>query len=153
MCSLSLFLTSNFNVGAQEIGSVNTEWKLGGSHKIVVEALKDEKVQGVTCHISYAKTGGFLSSFAQDPSRFSIACRQTAAIVATNIEPDEEVSSFRRSILFKEMLVRRFYDKPNNTFVYLIYSTKVLNGSSFNSISSVPLMAWNGAQALVTVKK
>lgn len=43
---------------AQEIGSVNTEWKLMGSHQLVVEAYDDPKVEGVTCYVAKPERGG-----------------------------------------------------------------------------------------------
>ena len=43
---------------AQNIGSVNTEWKLTGSHKLVVEAFDDPKVDGITCYMSKPERGG-----------------------------------------------------------------------------------------------
>jgi len=44
---------------AEEIGSVDTVWKLlGANHKIIVEVFDDPKVEGVSCFVSRAKTGG-----------------------------------------------------------------------------------------------
>ena len=44
---------------AREVGEVDTVFKwLGPNHKIVVEAFDDPKVEGVTCYLSRAKTGG-----------------------------------------------------------------------------------------------
>ena len=40
---------------------------------------------------------------------------------------------------FNVILVTRFFDKTKNVLVYLITSTKVVEGSPFNSISVVPL--------------
>ena len=45
--------------GAEEIGQVSTVFKfLGPNDRIVVEAFDDPKVEGVTCYLSRAKTGG-----------------------------------------------------------------------------------------------
>ena len=45
--------------GAEEIGEVSTVFKwLGPNDKVVVEAFDDPKVEGVTCYLSRAKTGG-----------------------------------------------------------------------------------------------
>ena len=68
---------------AESIGCVTTAWKLiGANHKVCVEAFADPKVPGVTCHVSQARTGGVAGTFglAQDPSQFSLACRQTGPI-------------------------------------------------------------------------
>ena len=45
--------------------------------KIVVERYDDPKVANVSCYLSRAETGGIKGGlgFAEDPSRFSIACR------------------------------------------------------------------------------
>ena len=48
---------------AEEIGAVDTVWKLlGANHKIVVEVFDDPKVEGVSCFVSRAKTGGISGS-------------------------------------------------------------------------------------------
>ena len=45
--------------GAEEIGQVSTVFKfVGPNDRIVVEAFDDPKVEGVTCYLSRAKTGG-----------------------------------------------------------------------------------------------
>ena len=66
-----------------EIGSVNTEWKiLGPDHKIVVSAFDDPEVKGVACHLSRARTGGLtgMVGLAEDSSDAAIACRQVGPI-------------------------------------------------------------------------
>ena len=50
--------------GAEEIGQVSTVFKfLGPNDRIVVEAFDDPKVEGVTCYLSRAKTGGVKGGF------------------------------------------------------------------------------------------
>ena len=64
---------------SEDIGSVDTAFKLVGSnHKVVVEVFDDPKVQGVSCYVSRAKTGGITGSLglAEDKANASIACRQ-----------------------------------------------------------------------------
>ena len=53
-----------------------------------------------------------------------------------------KVFSERRSVIFKTLQVVRFCDRKRNTLVYLVYSTKVIEGSPKNSISTVPMMPW-----------
>lgn len=117
---------SSMSVMAKNIGSVDTNFNLIGSNgSIEVDAMKDPEVQGVTCHISYAKTGGITGDLglAEDPSRFSIACRQTRPLVLpAGIEKQKSVNSFSRNIFFKEMLVTRMFDKENKTLIYLVHS-------------------------------
>lgn len=131
---------------ATEVGCVSTNWRILNNDKVCVEAFKDPDINGITCHVSYAKTGGIQGAlgFAEDPSRFSIACRQTGAIVAQKSIPIKSDTIFkeRTSFIFKSLNVNRFWDKENNSLIYLVTSTKVVDGSPFNIISSVPLQPW-----------
>lgn len=131
---------------AENVGCVTTAWKLiGANHKVCVEAFSDPKISGVTCHVSQAKTGGVSGTLglAQDPSQFSLACRQTGPInLPSELPADEEVFSENTSLLFKETRVMRLWDKPHNTLVYLAISRKLIEGAPVNSISTVPVMPW-----------
>lgn len=131
---------------AEKVGCVSTSWHLTGSDKVCVESFKDPKVQGVACHLSYAQTGGIKGTLglAEDPSRFSIACRQVGPLVISKSLPDKEEDVFTHSLspLFKGLNVTRMYDRENNTLVYLVISEKIIEGSPYNSISTVPLMPW-----------
>jgi len=142
---LALFALS-FSSKADNIGCVTTAWKLiGANHKVCVEAFHDPKVPGVTCHVSQAKTGGVPGAvgLAQDPSQFSLACRQTGPItLPAKLPKDEEVFSEDTSILFKETRVVRLWDDKNRTLVYLAISRKLIEGAPANSISTVPVMPW-----------
>ena len=133
---------------AEELGCVSTTWRLWADDKICVSAFDDPRVRGVTCHLSQARTGGFKGTIgvAEDRSRFSIACRQVGPITVdlATLPNEEEAFSERTSILFKETRVVRLVDRARRTLVYLAYSTKVVEGSPFNSISSVPVMPWHG---------
>ena len=131
---------------AEEIGSVNTTFKmLGPDNKIVVDAFDDPKVDGVVCYVSGARTGGVKGGLglAEDTSDAAIACRQVGPIaIKEKLEPGEQVFSEKRSILFKRLRVVRFLDQKRNTLVYLVYSDKLIDGSPKNSVSSVPIMTW-----------
>ncbi len=131
---------------AERIGCVTTEWKLlGANHKVCVESFSDAKIPGVTCHVSQARTGGVAGSFglAQDPSQFSLACRQTGPITLPEKLPKEAtVFSEDTSVFFKETRVVRLWDEANRTLVYLAISRKLIDGAPANSISTVPLMPW-----------
>ncbi len=132
---------------AEEIGCVTTAWKLvGANHKICVESFHDAKIPGITCHVSQARTGGVYGALgiAQDPSQFSLACRQTGPItLPAKIPKEETVFSEGTSILFKETRVLRLWDEENNTLVYLAISKKLIDGAPANSISTVPIMPWS----------
>ena len=131
---------------AEEIGSVDTAFKLlGSNHKVVVEAFDDPDISGVSCFVSRAKTGGLSGSLglAEDTSDASIACRQTGPIsLPDTIEDGEEVFGRRASILFKRLQVVRFYDEARQTLIYLSYSDKLIDGSPKNSISAVVVRPW-----------
>ena len=135
-------------VAAETIGCVTTAWKLiGANHRVCVEAFGDPKVQGVTCHVSQARTGGVTGSLglAQDPSQFSLACRQTGPItLPAKLPKDETVFTEDTSILFKETRVIRMWDAPNKTLVYVAISRTLIDGAPANSISTVPVMPWGG---------
>jgi CreA protein len=131
---------------AEEIGCVTTTWKLfGANHRICVQAFGDPKVPGVACHVSQAKTGGVSGSLglAQDPSQFSLACRQVGPItLPAKLPSDETIFSEDTSVLFKETKVVRLWDAKNRTLVYLAISRKLIDGAPANSISTVPVMPW-----------
>ena len=141
--ALALFSSSAL---AEKIGCVTTEWKLiGANHKVCVESFNDPKVPGVTCHVSQARTGGLSGTFglAQDPSQFSLACRQTGPITLPDKLPkDAVIFSEDTSILFKETRVIRMWDEANRTLVYLAISRKLIDGAPANSLSTVPVMPW-----------
>ncbi len=142
--ALSLMLAAP--AAAEEIGSVDTAFKLlGANHKIVVEAFDDPDVPGVTCFLSRAKTGGISGSLglAEDTSDASIACRQTGPIeLPAELEEGAQVFRQRTSILFKTLQVVRFHDEARNTLIYLSYSDKVIDGSPKNAISAVVIRPW-----------
>lgn len=131
---------------ADTVGCVTTEWKLiGANHKVCVESFADPKIPGVTCHVSQARTGGLSGTFglAQDPSQFSLACRQTGPITLPDKLPKEAtVFTEDTSIFFKETRVMRLWDAANHTLVYLAISRKLIDGAPANSISTVPVMPW-----------
>jgi CreA protein len=59
--------------------------------------------------------------------------------------PDhDEVFSEKTSIFFKATRIYRMPDRTHNTLVYLAVSSKIVNGSPANAISTVPIMPWAG---------
>lgn len=127
--------------GAESIGEVSTVWKLvGPNHKVVVEAYDDPRIEGVTCYVSRAKTGGLAGAIglAEDLAEASIACRQVGPIrVREALPAQEEVFSERLSVLFKRLQVVRMVDARRNVLVYLTYSDKLIEGSPKNSVTAV----------------
>jgi CreA protein len=132
---------------ADDLPCVSTTFRfVGANDKVCVSAFDDPKVPGVACHISQARTGGVKGTFglAEDPSRFSIACRQIGPISVdvAGLPGEESVYSARTSVFFKHTHVYRIVDKQRNTLVYLAISDKIIEGSPQNAISTVPIMPW-----------
>jgi CreA protein len=128
---------------AEEVGSFTNDWIGNG---IVVEAIADPKVQGVTCHMSSFDRSLIdrlsKGNWFEDPSNAAISCQQTGPITIGNIEKGksgEEVFSQRISLVFKSLGVRRIWDETNQTLVYVVYSRQITEGSAKMGISSVAL--------------
>lgn len=138
------------NVGAEQIGSVDTVFKVfGPDHKIIVEAFDDPDVKNVTCYISRAKTGGLKGGLglAEDTSDAAISCQQVGPVelsekIQAGKAQGDVVFKKRTSLIFKKLQVVRFYDAKRNTLTYLAYSDKVVEGSPKNALSAVPVMPW-----------
>jgi CreA protein len=128
---------------AKEVGEVGVDW-LGND--IIVEAVADPDVKGVTCHVSYFERGLIdrlqKGNWFEDPSNSSIACRQTGPIEIGDIDLDkdgEEIFKSSRSLIWKKLVVKRIYDRENHTLIYLSHSRQVQDGSAKMSLSTVPL--------------
>jgi len=143
---LAAFLSVPSLALAEQIGEVATVFKwLGPNDKIVVEAFDDPKVEGVTCYLSRAKTGGVKGGLglAEDRAEASIACRQVGAIrFKSELKDGEEVFKERTSLVFKSMQVVRFFDEKRNTLVYLVYSDRIIEGSPQNAVTAIPILPW-----------
>jgi CreA protein len=132
---------------AEDLACLSTTFRfLGPNDKVCISAFDDPKVPGVACHVSQARTGGIKGGLglAEDPSRFSIACRQVGPITAdlSKLPEEESVYSEQTSIFFKHTHVFRVVDKKRNTLVYIALSDKIIEGSPQNSLSTVPIMSW-----------
>jgi CreA protein len=132
---------------AEQIGHVNTVFRaLGRDDQIVVEVFDDPKVQNVTCYVSRAVIGGITGELgiATDPSRMSIRCAQTGRISflgKINEGPEGEVIFTQaQNWAFKRLNITRMVDRRRKVLIYLAWSTELIEGSYFNSISVVPLV-------------
>ncbi len=130
---------------AQEVGKIGVDW-IGND--LIVEAISDPEVQGVTCHIAYFDRSVIdrLSNgnWFEDPSNASIACRQTGPITIGDIdrgESGEDVFKTSRSIILKSLRVKRIFDEANQTLIYVAHAAELTNGSAKVAISTVPLYA------------
>lgn len=128
------------------VGEVSTTFRLlGPNDKVVVERFDDPKVQGVSCYVSRADTGGIGGALglSEDPSRFSIACRATGPVrISGDINrtsAGEVIFTERTSMVFKSTRVSRFFDAGRNVLVYLVWSTRLIDGSPFNSVTAIAL--------------
>ncbi|WP_027835065.1 CreA family protein [Maritalea myrionectae] len=127
---------------AEEAGKIGVDWV---GNDIVIEAVHDREVSGITCHLAYFDRGMIdrltKGNWFEDPSNSSIACRATGPIVIGDIELDqdgEEVFKHGRSFLWKKLVVNRIFDRENNTMIYLSHSRQVTDGSAKMAISTVP---------------
>ena len=132
---------------AADLGCISTTFRLlSPDDKVCVSDFEDPKVPGVVCHISQARTGGWGQPLGlnEDPSNFSVACRQVGPITVNIAELPEQEEAFtqKTSILFKATRIYRDVDKKNDTLVYVAVSSKLINGSPANAISTVPIMPW-----------
>lgn len=140
----SLILAATSVLAADgELECVTTEWKLlGKNHGVCVSAFADPAISGVTCYISQAKTGGISGSvgLAEDPSNFSLSCTQTGPIIIpADLPRKANVFKESTSLFFKATRVTRIWDKERGTLVYLAVSRRIIDGSPFNAISTVPV--------------
>jgi CreA protein len=140
---LLIFAATTPALRAETIGEVDTVFKwIGPDHKIVVDAYDDPKVDGITCYVSRAKTGGIKGAIgvAEDRAEASIACRQVGPIAFKEpLRAQEDVFSQRISLVFKRLTVVRMVDAQRNTLVYMTYSDRVIEGSPQNSVTAVPV--------------
>lgn len=139
----SLLLVAACGQRHSEVGEFKNDWV---GNEIKLAALRDPKVEGVTCHLSHFDRGFWdrvsKGNWFEDPSNASIACRQTGPIRIGNIDLDksgEEVFSQRQSLIFKSLAVRRIYDAGNDTLIYVVYSRRPVEGSAKMAISSIAL--------------
>lgn len=127
-----------------ELDCVTTEWKLlGANHRVCVSAFTDPDIPGVACYISQARTGGISGSFglAEDPSNFAISCSQVGPIdIPSNLPKQANVFRESTSVFFKATRVIRMWDKERNTLVYLAISKRIIEGSPYNAVSTVPVI-------------
>jgi CreA protein len=140
--ALTLAVLSAPFAHSEEVASVNTNFRITGSDRVVVDAYDDPLVTGVTCYVSRARTGGVKGTLgiAEDPTEASIACRQVGPIkILQPLKQQTDVFTASMSLIFKTLHVVRIVDAKRNTLVYLTYSDRVVSGSAKNSVTAVPM--------------
>ena len=81
--SLSLLLADPGFARANDLPCISTTFNLlSPNDKVCVSQFDDPAVPGVTCYISQARKGGWGQPFGlnEDPSNFSVSCRQVGPI-------------------------------------------------------------------------
>ena len=131
---------------ADDLDCVSTTFNLlSPNDKVCISDFDDPKVPGVTCYISQARKGGWGQPLGlnEDPSNFSVSCRQMGPISVdlSKLPEREEAFSEKTSIFFKATRIYRMPDLKRNTLIYLAVSSNI-DGSPANAISVVPIMKW-----------
>ena len=144
-----LFLAAFGSASADDLSCVSTTFRfMSPSDKVCVSEFDDPKVPGVTCFISQARKGGWGQPLGlnEDPSNFSVACRQLGPITTdlSSLPEKEEAFTEKTSIFFKATRIYRIPDVKRNAIIYLAVSSKIIEGSPANAISVVPVMPWPG---------
>ncbi|PTE14016.1 CreA family protein [Pseudogemmobacter blasticus] len=128
---------------AEEVGRVGVDWV---GNDIIIEAIPDPKVQGVTCHLAYFERSIYdrltNGNWFEDPSYSAVDCTQTGPITLGDIdtgEDGEKVFSERQSLILKTLEVTRIYDARSNALIYLAHASEITQGSGKMSISVIPL--------------
>lgn len=144
---LAVITLSPIAAQAEEIGRVGVDW-IGND--IVIDAVEDPKVSGVTCHLAFFDRSIVdrlqQGNWFEDPSNSSIDCAQTGPITIGDIDLDkdgERVFSERRSVILKSLTVSRIYDAEHNALVYVAHARELQQGSAKMSIAVVPLLGRN----------
>ncbi|MCF3973309.1 CreA family protein [Paracoccus salsus] len=136
---------------AEEVGKVGVDW-IGND--VIIEAIRDPKVGGVTCHLAYFSRSMLdrlsQGNWFEDPSNSAIECAQTGPIDLSQVRrgsDGEDVFSEGRSLVFKSLRVKRIYDEQNQVLIYLAHANQITEGSAKMAISTVPLFrAISGGQ-------
>ncbi len=142
-----LGLTGCGNNDAETVGKVTSNFRLlTPSDKIVIEKFHDPDIPEIVLYVTRADRGGVKGALglAEDKSDASIAARLVRPLSgpipdAVKKNDGKEVFERSQSLIFKRLMVRRFYDEENNVVVYITHTREVVAGGYKNSISVVPL--------------
>lgn len=131
-------------VPATKIGEVTCiKRMIDGNDVIKVIRIVDPDNPFVAIFFTHVDSG---KTFAMaDPSNTAIAARliKPVPVVDGVRQIDKttktDIASIRKSIGSKVMRIARFYDINMDTLCYLVYTTKLIDGSLKHSLSVVPL--------------
>ena len=147
LISLSLLLAASCAARADDFPCITTTFNLlSPNDKVCVSEFDDPSVPGVACYISQARKGGWGQPFGlnEDPSNFSVSCRQVGPITVdlAKLPNKEEAFSEKTSIFFKRTRIFRLPDAKRHVIAYVAVSSKIINGSPANSVDVVPIKPW-----------
>lgn len=126
------------NVFGKDITSITVKKRLmSGDGKIIVKSFQDPDMPFITIFLTTIKSGKIFAM--ADPSNNCVATRLTGPLGKVVTKKRKEVISLSKSIGSKEIKIDRYYDKENDTLIYVTYSTKMIGGSYKHSMSVVPL--------------
>src|ERR1700757_4945271 len=100
---------------ATDLDCISTTFNaLSPNDKVCVSSFEDPQVPGVVCHISQARKGGWGQPLGlnEDPSNFSLSCRQIGPIAVdiSKLPASEAAFSEKTSFFFKATRVYRLPD-------------------------------------------
>ena len=114
---LTLFLLCAISsvARADDFPCISTNFNLlSPNDKVCVSEFDDPAVPGATCFISQARKGGWGQPLGlnEDPSNFSVSCRQVGPITVdlAKLPEKEEAFSEKTSIFFKRTRIYRLPD-------------------------------------------
>lgn len=140
--TVGLLMASTAVEAQTRIGGVDTTFRLLGSNdRVVIDRYDDPDVPNVSCYVSRAETGGVKGSLglAEDPSRFSIACRAVGPVSwPTTLPKKQRIFTSSLSVFFKTLEVYRLLDPDKKVILYLVISSRIKEGSPYNAITAVP---------------
>ena len=148
LLSLFLLFAVSSATHADDFPCISTTFNvLSPNDKVCVSEFDDPAVPGAACFISQARKGGWGQPFGlnEDPSNFSVSCRQVGPISVdlAKLPEKEEAFSQKASIFFKRTRIYRLPDAKRHVIVYVAVSSKIINGSPANSVDVVPIQPWS----------
>ena len=148
LLSLFLLFAISSAAHADDFPCISTTFNLlSPNDKVCVSEFDDPAVPGAACFISQARKGGWGQPLGlnEDPSNFSVSCRQVGPISVDLAKlPEKEVAfSQKTSIFFKRTRIYRLPDAKRHVIVYVAVSSKIINGSPANSVDVVPIQPWS----------
>jgi CreA protein len=147
LIGVGLLLAVSCAARADDLPCISTTFNLlSPNDKVCISEFDDPAVPGVACYISQARKGGWGQPLGlnEDPSNFSVSCRQVGPITVdlATLPKHEKAFSQKTSIFFKRTRIYRIPDEKRRVIVYVAVSSKIINGSPANSIDVVPVAPW-----------